>query len=112
MKVLLFLILMLLIAAVGGFVYTYSRWEGDAPAVTLDRDFKALGNRPALTLKVDDTGTGLRQITIHLKQKDQDVVLADESFERGTAEKAKQYDLGKLIAEKTKIQDGPATLTV
>jgi len=112
MKVLLFLILMAALAAVGGFIYTYSRWEGDAPAVTLDRDFKALGNRPALTLKVEDAGTGLKQVTIHFKQKDRDVVLADESFERLAAEKSKQYDIGKLITEKAKIEDGGASIVV
>jgi len=89
-----------------------SRIEGDAPTVSFDRDFKALGSAPALTLTVGDSGTGLSHVTIHLKQKDQDVVLLDESFEKAAAPKTKTYEVGQLMAAKSKIQDGPATLTV
>jgi hypothetical protein len=63
-------------------------------------------------MTVADSGTGLGHITIHLKQKDQDVVLADETFDKATAPKTKTYDVGKLMVDKYKIQDGPATLTV
>jgi len=89
---------------------TYKRWEGQPPQIAFDRDFKALGRTPSFSVTVNDAGTGLKHVAIHLKQKDQDVVLADEELQ--ARDKSKTYDLGKLVAEKYKIQDGPATLTV
>ena len=103
-----FIVLMLLIT----FVLTFNRWEGQAPRVMFDRDFNSLGRSPSLHLTVEDPETGLRHVTIRLKQKDQDVVLADDSFDRSSAGKSKTYDVGKLIAEKFKVEAGPATLNV
>ncbi len=95
-----------------GFGLTFKRWEGRPPRVMFDRDFNALGHSPGLNLTVEDPETGLRHVTIRLKQKDQDVVLADESFDRSAAAKSKSYDVGKLIADKYKPDSGPATLSV
>src|SRR5262245_590194 len=106
MKFVLVLSFVLILTAVG---MTYKRWEGTPPQVTFDRDFKALGRAPSLSLAVADPGTGLSHVTIRLKQKDQDVVLADEALDK---EKSKTYDVGKMLAEKYKIQDGPAVLYV
>jgi murein DD-endopeptidase MepM/ murein hydrolase activator NlpD len=106
MKFVVILFLVLVLTMVG---MTYKRWEGHPPEIRFDRDFKALGRAPALTLAIADPGTGLKHVTIHLKQKDQDVVLADEALNR---DHAKSYDVGQLIAEKYKIQPGPASLNV
>ena len=95
-----------------GLGLTFKRWEGQPPRVMFDRDFNALGHSPRLNLTVEDPETGLRHVTIRLKQKDQDVVLADESFARSAAAKSKSYDIGKLIADKYKPDRGPATLSV
>jgi murein DD-endopeptidase MepM/ murein hydrolase activator NlpD len=108
-------ILLLVVAvAVAGVTATHKRWEGQPPEVAFNRDFKALGSSPSLNLTVQDAGTGLSHVTIHLKQKDQDVVLAEDSFPRtgAGAEQSKTYDVGKLIADKYKVQDGPASLDV
>src|SRR5262249_43120171 len=94
---------------VTGFL-TYKRWEGQPPQIAFDRDFKALGRTPSFSVTVNDAGTGLKHVAIHLKQKDQDIALADEELK--AQDKSKTYDVGKLITEKYKIQDGPATLTV
>lgn len=94
------------------FAFTYKRWEGQAPEISFDRDFKALGGHPSLTLTVADPASGLRYVTIRLSQNNHEVTLAEESFEKTTAEKSRQYDVGRLIAEKYKIQDGPAILSV
>ena len=107
--VLVALVLVILLAAL---VVTYNRWEGHAPEAAFDRDFKAMGRTPSLGLTVQDSGTGLRHVTILLKTKDQELVLADESFDRPGAEKSKTYDVGKLIAGKYAIRDGPATLDI
>src|SRR5579883_1314346 len=109
MKALVILVLFVVVLGVVAVGVTHARWEGTPPQVVFNRDFKILGRTPALSVKVDDAGTGLKHVSIHLKQKDQDVVLADDAVSK---EKTKSYDVGKLIAEKYKVQDGPATLTV
>jgi hypothetical protein len=79
------------------------------PQITFNRDFKVLGRAPALTVKVEDPASGLKHVSIHLKQKDQDIDLADDSLNK---DKSKSYDVGKLIVEQYKIEDGPATLSI
>src|SRR5262245_23971198 len=106
MKFLLVLSLVVVLTTAG---MTYKRWEGNAPQVTFDRDFKALGRTPSLNMVVEDAGTGLSHVTIRLSGKDQDVVLLDEALNK---EASKSYDVGKLLTEKYKIQDGPAVLSV
>jgi murein DD-endopeptidase MepM/ murein hydrolase activator NlpD len=103
-------VLLVIGGIVAVFVMTYPKWEGQEPEVAFDRDVKALGRVSPLTLTVQDAGTGLKSVTIRLKQKDQEVALAEESFEQ--PEKSRTYDLAKLIAEKYKIQQGPATVSV
>src|SRR5437660_8141307 len=91
------------IAALGGFVvlillilfaFTYKRWEGQPPRVAFDHDFTSLRRAPDLNLTVEDPETGLQHVAIRLKQKDQDVLLADESFDRARPESRKTYDVG------------------
>src|SRR5439155_14775004 len=106
------LVSLVLIAGIVTLARTYKRWEGQAPEVRLDRDFKTLGRAPSLAVTVQDAGTGLRGVTIVLKTKDQELALADESFDQPGAEKSKTYDVGKLIAGKYQIQAGPASLDV
>lgn len=112
----LILVLLLLLAWVG---LSYKRWEGQAPVVQLDRDLKFLGKNPALNLKIEDAGTGLRQVKVTLKQKDQVITLVDETyagpgglFWRAGKQQSRRFDLGKLIQEKCKIQESSATLRV
>ena len=112
MKAITILIVLLLVACIGVGVTMHKRFEGQRPEVVFDHDFKALGSAPSLSVKVQDQGTGLRHVTIHLKQKDQDIVLADDAFAKPGAESVKTYEVGKLISEKYKIQEGPATLDV
>src|SRR5215831_642968 len=107
--VLAIIIVLLLAAAVTALARNYKRWESQSPEVMFDRDFRALGRTPNLKMTVHDPGMGLRHVTIRLKQKDQDVVLADEELNRDVS---KTYDVGKLIDEKYKVQDGPASITV
>src|SRR5690349_18617096 len=106
-------ILVLIVLATGVTVgLAHKRWEGQAPVIHIDREFKALGRSPSLKITVADAGTGLKNVAIRLQQGDQDVVLAQDAFPKAPAEKSKVYDVGKLIVEKFKMQTGPATLTV
>jgi murein DD-endopeptidase MepM/ murein hydrolase activator NlpD len=101
------IVLVVIIVALAA--YTFRRWEGTPPEVKFDRDFKALGKNPAVNVTVSDAGTGLDRVTVRLKQKSQDVVLVDETLQQVPS---KTYDLGKLLTEKAKLEDGPATFTV
>src|SRR5215510_3638999 len=101
------IVLVVIIVALAA--YTFRRWEGQPPEVKFDRDFKALGKNPAVNVTVSDAGTGLDRVTVRLKQKAQDIVLVDETLQQVPS---KTYDLGKLLTEKAKLEDGPATFTV
>src|SRR5262245_26701261 len=94
------LAIVILIGAVAIVALTYKRWEGQDPAVTFDRELKAVGRTPALQVKVEDAGTGLKHVRLTLKQKDQEIPLAEENFERSAAEHTRTYDVGALIGEK------------
>ena len=109
MKALVILILLVVVLGVVTLGATRARWEGEPPQIMFNRDFKALGRTPAVDVTIQDPGTGLKHVSIHLKQKDQDVVLADDALVK---EKTKKYDVGKLIADKYKAEDGPATLSI
>jgi murein DD-endopeptidase MepM/ murein hydrolase activator NlpD len=104
-----FLAIVLIVLVIGAFAYTFKRWEGTPPNVTLNPDFKSIGKNPSLDLVVGDSGAGLDKVTVRLKQKDGEIVLLDETLQHTDTRK---YDLGKLITEKSKISDGPATITV
>ncbi len=110
------LLMRLAIAAIAAVVLlvglSLPRLEGQGPIVAFDRDFQALGRTPSLELSIEDSGTGLKQVRIVLRQEDDEVVLAEESFDGAGAETARTYDLGKLIADNYKIQEGPASLII
>jgi len=106
-----FVLVLIVIAALTTVGMVYKRLEGQGPEIAFDRDLKVLGRTPALNLTVQDSGTGLKHVTVRLKQKDQDVVLVDDSFEKDK-EKSTSYDVGKLISDKFKFQEGDASITV
>ena len=81
---------------------TYRRWEGQPPDVTWSND-----SPPSVSVR--DAGTGLKHVSIRLKQNDQDIVLADEDLNKDAE---KTYDVRSLTKEKYKLQEGPASLNV
>ena len=115
--VILIVAILLIVAAV---IVSWKRWEGEPPDVRLNREFKALGRTPSLSVVVQDPGSGLKRISVTLQQKDQSVSLIEENYPGPTwtnfreigDRTAKHYDLGKRIAEKYKVQEGPATLDI
>ena len=65
------LLILILIAVVAFFAYTYKRWEGTAPTVAFDRDFKALGRNAPFKVTVQDAGTGLKHVIDPVQAKGQ-----------------------------------------
>lgn len=114
------LLILAVLLSVGFLVASFQRWEGQAPTIRFDREFRSLGWNANLSLTVEDAGSGLSRLSASLKQKDQVIPLAEErypgpsflTFWRTGAQKSTTVDLGKRIAEKYKVQDGPASLTI
>src|SRR5690349_13505263 len=94
-KVVFVLFLAALITTAG---LTRKRWEGQPPEV-------AVTGEPVPSINIRDAGTGLKHVTIRLKQNNQETVLVDEALNNDAA---KAYDVSKLA----KIQEGAATLSV
>ena len=92
--------------------FSYRRLEGQAPSIAFDRDFDALGRGAALELTVEDSGTGLKQISVVFTQGTTEIVLADESFPDAGTTPARTYDIGALITENYIVQDGLASLAI
>jgi len=118
--VLLVLAVLAALLLIGTVVVSWKRWEGQPPSARFDRDFKALGRSPSLSLTVEDPGTGLRSVSVVLRQKDQSIPLVEQqylgpsflTFWRTGVQKSANFDIGKLIKEKFQIQEGPASLSV
>ena len=117
LPILLIIVVILILAAA---IMSWRRWEGGDPVVRLNREFKALGRKPALSLFVQDSRTGLKNVSVTLKQSNQVVSLIEEKYPGPTMmnfwetgdRQEKNFDLGKLIMEKWKVQEGPATLEI
>src|SRR5262245_24854167 len=102
------LAIILIVVIVGLVAWTFKRWEGQAPKITLDRQLKAVDKNPQRNVSVTDAGSGLDHVTVRLKQKESEVVLVDEALQQAPS---KAYDVGKML-EQQKLEAGPATLTI
>lgn len=99
---------------------TLGRWEGQPPRLSFDRDFKALGKEPSLTLRVDDQQTGLKQVAVVLEVDGQPIRLVDRqypgpsllAFGKSGPQTSSQFNLGELITANYRIQEGPARLSI
>ena len=115
---LVLLITIIILSFLAVIIGSWKRWEGKPPVVSLNRDFKALGRNPVVSVLVQDPDTGLKRVTINLKQKDQVIPLVEQdyagpgimNFWKVGDRSSKTFDLGKSITEK--IQDGPASLEI
>jgi murein DD-endopeptidase MepM/ murein hydrolase activator NlpD len=114
------LVVLLALFLIGSLVVSWKRWEGQPPSARFDRDFKALGRSPSLFLAVEDVGTGLRSVSVTLRQKDQSIPLVEQEYPGPSSltvwktgvQKSASFDLGKLIKEKYEIREGPASLYI
>ena len=55
------LLILFVLAVIGGFAVSFQRWEGQPPTIRFDREFKSLGRKPPLSLQIEDAGNGLSQ---------------------------------------------------
>ncbi|HEY7162449.1 MAG TPA: hypothetical protein VH815_14380, partial [Acidobacteriota bacterium] len=65
------LLVLILLAFIATIILSWARWEGKPPIVKLNKDFKALGRKPEISLTVQDPGSGLKKLSVTLAQKNQ-----------------------------------------
>ena len=103
----IFLILIVVAALLGGAYYFAPRLERDAPQITLRPDTDVLGRAP-LEIGIADAGAGLKSVTVTLATGGAEQSVASEQYAAGVKEKKYALDLSKLSG----VKEGPATLRV
>ena len=79
-KVLLLVIIFALIAVYLGLIGK-ARWgDSTAPEITLEQPFELVGPNTPLVLRIQDNGTGLRDVSIRIIHNMETFVLADHAF--------------------------------
>ena len=101
LPLLLALAAIVVVGLVAAAIYHRARFEFEPPKIVLTPDTDALGAGP-LELRVTDTGTGLKSLSVTLG----DVKLADERFDKPVAERK----LNLVLPKGTK--EGPTTLKI
>ncbi|HEX4332814.1 MAG TPA: M23 family metallopeptidase [Usitatibacter sp.] len=101
-----FVLLVIVAAVLGGAIYLKPRFESEPPQIRLSTDADVLGLAP-LEIQVSDP-TGLRSITATLTQNGTERKLAAEQFPQTVRENKLTVELSKL----TGIAEGPAVLKV
>ncbi len=77
-RAVLTLLLLGVVVPLGWLLYT--KYEGDVPQVEISLPSKYLKKSYEMNLTVRDRGTGLRQVKVCLKQKDNEKVLLDKTY--------------------------------
>jgi len=88
-------------------IYFRPRFESGKPSIELTPDSDAFGAGP-VEIRVSDTGTGLKLVTVTLSAGGAEIPLATERFSRPVGEKKIGVALGKVAG----VKEGPATLKV
>ncbi len=101
------------------FVATLSwRWlESNAPVLRLNQSGKYLSRNPDLKLIAEESGMGLKNISIRIKLKSGLVPIVDESFPskgwffwKPVSKETRTWDIGSLLSKRIPPQDSSFTL--
>jgi murein DD-endopeptidase MepM/ murein hydrolase activator NlpD len=103
----IFLILIVIAAVLGGAYYFAPRLEREAPQITLRPDTDVLGRAP-LEIGIADPGAGLKSVTVTLSTGGTEQTVASEQYAAGVKEKKIALDLSRLSG----VKEGPAVLRV
>lgn len=110
---------LLALAACGGaalLVAAFLLFEYESPDLVLEKEIKYLGGRVELPLKVTDQKSGIRSITITLKQGDKIEQLLEKTFPRQAwfkpAGPATLSEKVIIDAQKAGIKEGEAELAI
>ncbi len=107
-SVALVFVLMLVIAAlVGGGLYLRPRFESEPPQIVISPDVDVVGVAP-MEIQVTDKGTGLKSVTATLSQGGTEQNLVTEQFDQSVGEKKIAVALAKVPG----VKEGPVVLRV
>jgi murein DD-endopeptidase MepM/ murein hydrolase activator NlpD len=106
-KVLVFVFVLLLAAAIAAGIFFRSRFESDAPKVSFSTDADTVGVAP-FEITVSDPGAGLKSVTATLSQGGAAQTLASDKYAQPVGEKKIAVALSKVAG----LKEGPATLRV
>jgi murein DD-endopeptidase MepM/ murein hydrolase activator NlpD len=107
LPIVVILVLIFAAAVAGGAWFLSPRFESEPPQITLSSTAEVVGVAP-LEIRIADKGTGLASVRATLSQGGTEHTLAEEKFERPTAEKT----IGVTLAKVPGIKEGPAVLRV
>jgi hypothetical protein len=103
----IFVLVAILAAGAAALYFAWPRFESAAPQIALSPDAEAVGLKP-LQLRVTDSGTGLRAVTVGLAQGGSEHAIASDEFASPVRERRFDVDLAKIAG----IKEGPAVLRV
>jgi murein DD-endopeptidase MepM/ murein hydrolase activator NlpD len=106
-KAFLFVVVLLVVAAIATGILFHSRFESDPPQISLSTNAEAIGLAP-FDINVADGGAGLKSVTATLSQGGSEATLVSEQYSTPVADKKLSVNLSKV----TGIKEGPATLRV
>ncbi|WP_457626798.1 M23 family metallopeptidase [Persephonella sp.] len=109
MKGKLFLILLMAVAAAGGYFYFTGLINFNEPKVIFEKKPEYLGSGTELVFKVVDDKPGLNQVKVYLIQNKNIKVLEDTDFPEGFREK--EYRL-EIDARKYGLREGKAQISI
>jgi murein DD-endopeptidase MepM/ murein hydrolase activator NlpD len=89
-----------------GMAFLWGRLESNAPILRLNYTGKYLGRKPDLKLIVEESGSGLKNMSIQIKLKNSLVPLVQESFpskgwflRNSVSKEIREWDLGPFVSK-------------
>jgi murein DD-endopeptidase MepM/ murein hydrolase activator NlpD len=103
-----FFTLLILILIVGGIIYLYPKLDWNKPVINIQLASSEVGVKP-FDILLSDKGTGLKNVSVALSNKDGETVLIDKNYPPGV--NADRVSIN-IDAKKLGIKNGPAELKV
>lgn len=104
------LAVVIIIAAVGGWLYHANYLDREKPVIKLNQDIAAIGRSKDISIRFSDEASGLSGIKVEIVQDNKTHLLAQETIpSRGTREKVLQF---KVNTADLRLKNGPASLQI
>lgn len=116
-KAVVFVALVILSSLFLAVMFSWKRLESSAPVLRLNQKGRYLGRNPDLKLIAEESGTGLKNISIKIKLKSGLMPLVEESFPsrgwffwKSVSKEIRAWDLGPLLSKLITPQNSTFTL--
>ena len=101
------LLVVIWVLAVGAGMVSYYKLEGSAPTLALTPEPKMLGRHTAFTLISEDKRSGIKQISVELRQSGKKISLLSETYPSGTRKVERTIE---VTPSQFDLSDGTATI--